>query len=64
MLSSPVDRTIIETILTLGKRFNLAIVAEGIETQAQFQALKNLGCRSFQGYLFHKPCSVALIGSF
>lgn len=64
MLSSPVDRTIIETILTLGKRFNLAIVAEGIETQAQFQALKNLGCRSFQGYLFHKPCSVASIGSF
>jgi len=59
MLSSPVDQTIIETILTLGKRFNLSVVAEGIETQAQYQVLKNLGCRSFQGYFFHKPCSYA-----
>lgn len=61
MLSSPVDLTIIETILTLGKRFHLDIIAEGIETQAQYEILKRLGCHFFQGYFFHKPCPVGAL---
>jgi diguanylate cyclase len=56
MLTSPVDFTIVEMILTLGRRFHLNIIAEGIETQAQYEALKHLGCHFFQGYFFHKPC--------
>ena len=31
------------------------MVAEGVETQAQFDLLKNLGCERAQGYLFSKP---------
>lgn len=61
MLSSPVDMTIIETIITLGNRFHLSIIAEGIETQAQYETLKRLGCHFFQGYFFHKPCPVSAL---
>ncbi|MDY0264108.1 MAG: EAL domain-containing protein [Sulfurospirillum cavolei] len=44
-----------ETILSMGQNFHLEVIAEGVETQEQFEALKELGCRYFQGYLFAKP---------
>jgi EAL domain-containing protein (putative c-di-GMP-specific phosphodiesterase class I) len=33
----------------------LAVIAEGVETEAQRDALANLGCHAYQGYLFGKP---------
>jgi diguanylate cyclase (GGDEF)-like protein len=46
---------IIETIITLAKNLKMQIVAEGIETQMQFNRLKNLECDFGQGYFFSKP---------
>ena len=45
----------IETILHIAKIFDLAIVAEGVETEAQQNFLIEHGCKVFQGFLYSKP---------
>ncbi|MFZ3154019.1 EAL domain-containing protein [Pseudomonas sp.] len=55
LLDHPSDAAIVRTILALGGYLNLAVTAEGVETQEQFNALQRMGCRRFQGYLFAKP---------
>lgn len=49
------DCVIVETILSIGKKFNLEIIAEGVETKEQYEKLLLMGCSYFQGYLFGKP---------
>ncbi len=49
------SRVIIETIISMANHLNLKTVAEGVETEAQFEILKSIGCDLFQGYLFGKP---------
>ncbi len=46
---------IVETILTLGRKLGLEVVAEGIESRAQHAWLRDAGCTYGQGYLFCKP---------
>jgi len=43
---------IVRTIMTLGRNLDMSIVAEGIETQAQHDLLRDLGCDMGQGFLF------------
>lgn len=43
------------TIISLGKRIGLSTIAEGVETEAQLQAILAMGCDEVQGYLFAKP---------
>lgn len=45
----------VDTILHIAKIFNLAVVAEGVETEAQQKFLIEHGCKIFQGYLYSKP---------
>lgn len=52
------EKTIVKTIILMGKEFNLEVIAEGVETKEQFELLKELGCDFFQGYLFAKPCPI------
>ena len=49
------DFSIVETILSIGKKFNLEVIAEGVETKEQHKMLASMGCSYFQGYLFGKP---------
>jgi diguanylate cyclase (GGDEF)-like protein len=49
------DADVVDAILGFAKRRNITIVAEGIEQQEQWSALRNLGVHLFQGYLFSKP---------
>jgi len=44
--------TLLETIISLGKKLDVTLLAEGIETRAQFERLRFLGCEFGQGYLF------------
>ena len=46
---------VITMIVQLGRAFGVHVVAEGVETEAQFQRLCELGVDAFQGYLFSKP---------
>ncbi|GAW94982.1 MULTISPECIES: putative bifunctional diguanylate cyclase/phosphodiesterase [Colwellia] len=42
-------------IISLGKTLKMDILAEGVETVAEFNCLKDLGCYQYQGYYFSKP---------
>ena len=46
---------IVEAVLLLGARLRLGVVAEGVETEAQLDALRRLGCNLVQGYLTGRP---------
>ena len=48
---------LVRTVLQLGSVVGATVLAEGIETEAQFESLKKLGCDFGQGYLFARPLS-------
>jgi EAL domain-containing protein (putative c-di-GMP-specific phosphodiesterase class I) len=48
-------RTIVESTINLAHSLSLQVIAEGVETQAQADILKDLGCDLMQGYLFSRP---------
>lgn len=50
-----VNAGVCETIVEMGKRFGLKIVAEGIETMHEMHKLQGIGVQVGQGYLFAKP---------
>ena len=41
--------------LLLGQKFQLQVVAVGVETEEQRQLLASLGCQNVQGYLLAEP---------
>ena len=49
------DIAIVMAMILLSKTFNVGIIAEGIETQAQADKLSELGCFNQQGFLYSKP---------
>jgi len=52
MTDSVQDTSIINMIISLGKMLNMTIIAEGIEKQQQYDALKVMRCDCYQGHLF------------
>ncbi|WP_330202361.1 EAL domain-containing protein [Cyanobacterium sp. DS4] len=56
--NEPSELAIISAVITLGKGFNLQVVAEGVENQEQAYLLKNLQCDTMQGYFFSYPLPV------
>lgn len=47
--------SIVQAIIGLAESLNLEVVAEGVETPEQLEALRLLGCQEVQGYLFYRP---------
>ena len=47
----PNDEAIITAIVAMAHSLKLAVVAEGVETEAQLRALRALGCDEYQGFL-------------
>ncbi|MDX6214860.1 MAG: hypothetical protein QOG99_444 [Frankiales bacterium] len=54
---SAATRQLLSTFVELGRSLGLRTVAEGIETQAELQWLRHLGCDTGQGYLCSPPLS-------
>src|SRR6187397_985021 len=54
-LDGEVDRSIVEAVIALAHGLRITVVAEGIETEAQFEILRSMGCDVGQGYLFARP---------
>ena len=55
------QRSIVQTIIDLGKNLSLGVIAEGVETQKQYEILSDMGCDSIQGYIFSRPLIAAEI---
>ena len=55
------DTAIVRSILSLGAELGVAVIAEGIETEAQAHALRQLGCVFGQGFLYGRPTPAAAV---
>jgi len=53
------DASIVGAIVSLAHNLRLKVIAEGVETTAQLDLLKTLGCDQYQGYQFSPPVPVA-----
>ena len=54
-------RSIVGAVLQMARSLKLHVVAEGVETAAQRDALVALGCDELQGYLFAKPMTASAL---
>lgn len=59
VLTDPNDAAIARTIVALGQILGLAVIAEGVEIEAQRAFLAEQGCLTYQGYLFSQPLTAA-----
>ena len=50
---------ILNSIVRMAKWLNLRVIAEGVETKAQADFLRNIGCKVVQGYYFSRPLPVS-----
>lgn len=55
MMDSTQDKQIVQSIISLAHNFGLAVVAEGVEQEANLNALRLMGCDEIQGYYFAHP---------
>lgn len=51
------DKSIVRTIIELGRNLNLKVIAEGVEEIEQQNILADMGCDEIQGYYFSRPLS-------
>lgn len=58
--SSMPRRLIVEGIVRMAESMNIAVIAEGIETVAEYESVRAVGVRLVQGYLFARPGFKAL----
>lgn len=55
VVGSPRDRTVVRGIIALARSLGLDVIAEGVETQQQYDALAREGCALWQGFLCAPP---------
>ncbi|WP_374515491.1 putative bifunctional diguanylate cyclase/phosphodiesterase [Niveibacterium sp.] len=53
------DAAITSAVMAMSQELGLAVVAEGVETEAQAAALARRGCKAMQGFLFARPLPAA-----
>jgi len=64
MLDNPEDQAIVAGIIGLSEAFQIAVVAEGVETSAHVCALLRMGCHLLQGYGIARPMPAEAIPSW
>jgi EAL domain-containing protein (putative c-di-GMP-specific phosphodiesterase class I) len=58
LASGPVDREIVQAVIRLANAVGMQTIAEGVETTAQSEQLRLLGCTMLQGFLLSRPGSL------
>ena len=53
--TSPTKAKLVSAVITLCRELGAEVIAEGIETSAEYRALENMGCPLLQGYYFARP---------
>ncbi len=64
IVCDPSDAAIVQTIIGMARNLGLNVIAEGVETPAQRQALLQLHCVVFQGYYFSQPLPIGPFGQW
>jgi predicted signal transduction protein with EAL and GGDEF domain len=63
-----ISRTIVQSVVRIGRGLGMGIVAEGVETEFEARMMTKLGCTELQGYYYSKPLDTdqmsELLGSF
>ena len=52
------DAMIVESVVAIGQKFNLKIIAEGVETSEALDYLRKIKCDTYQGYFGYKPMTL------
>ena len=60
-LGHPQDATIVRAVIALARALEKDTVAEGIETEAQYDAIQAMGCDTAQGYWISRPIEAAAV---
>ena len=55
---TPKSKVIIASIVDMAKKLGIHTLAEGVETEEQYEFLKSIGCELIQGYYFSKPLPI------
>ncbi|MDD2759702.1 MAG: EAL domain-containing protein [Methylomonas sp.] len=55
LTSNPSDAAIVRALVGMAHSLNLAVIAEGVETEGQLGFLRGVGCEAIQGYFFSRP---------
>ena len=55
---------LLEIVIALAESLNVPVIAEGVETEDQLDALKGMGCQYVQGYFFSKPVPASEFEAF
>ena len=55
---------VVDAVIKLAQALQLKVVAEGVETEQQFEILRSLGCDELQGFLFAKPMSAKALSQW
>jgi EAL domain-containing protein (putative c-di-GMP-specific phosphodiesterase class I) len=55
----PINQSIVRSIVALAKSLSLQVVAEGVETQAELDLVRECQCDELQGYLLARPMPAA-----
>lgn len=58
VLSDPNDAIICKSTIALSQSMGLSVIAEGVETDEQLDALSSYGCEAYQGYYFSRPLDI------
>jgi EAL domain-containing protein (putative c-di-GMP-specific phosphodiesterase class I) len=58
---NPRERAIISAVIQLARTLDLAVVAEGVESEEQLDLLREMGCTYYQGYLRSRPLTAAAL---
>jgi diguanylate cyclase (GGDEF)-like protein/PAS domain S-box-containing protein len=61
LATNTTSEAIVRAIVALGSSMGIAVLAEGVETNAQRARLAELGCELMQGYLFAKPMELSFV---
>jgi diguanylate cyclase (GGDEF)-like protein len=59
--TDPTDKAIVTTLVSLGHTLGLTVIAEGVETEAQAEVLRAIGCDGGQGWYLGRPAPPAHI---